>query len=51
MRRRPPGPQPGVLCFAAGIAIILAIVLPASFWWFALGAALAGGGIVIIIRH
>ena len=35
----------GLMAIAAGVIIILSIVLPKSFWWFVLAAALIGGGI------
>lgn len=30
----------GIACVVAGVFIILALVLPAGFWWFVLGGAL-----------
>lgn len=35
----------GIACVVAGVFIILALVLPAGFWWFALGGALIAAGI------
>lgn len=35
----------GCAAIALGIVILLAIILPADFWWFALGASLICGGI------
>ncbi|MBR6259232.1 MAG: hypothetical protein IKR21_03375 [Oscillospiraceae bacterium] len=51
MKRGFPGPKPGIICCAAGAVILLALILPASFWWFALGAALSGVGIIIIVKR
>ena len=34
----------GIACVVAGVFIILALVLPAGFWWFALGGALIAAG-------
>lgn len=38
----------GVMAIACGMVIILSIVLPKSFWWFVLAAALICGGIWLI---
>ena len=46
----------GIACVVTGMLIILALVLPAGFWWFALGGALiavfgccgADGGITAV---
>lgn len=38
----------GLIAICAGVIIILSLVLPKSFWWFALAAALIGGGIWLI---
>lgn len=35
----------GIFCIAAGILIILGMVLPAGFWWFVLGVILIAAGI------
>ena len=35
----------GVACMVTGVLIILALVLPAGFWWFALGGALIAAGV------
>ena len=51
MRRRCQGPGPGIICCAFGVLILLALILPASFWWFALGAALSGVGVILIIKR
>jgi hypothetical protein len=50
-RRRPCYPNIGVIVCGLGILIILALTLPAAFWWFALGIALTCGGVVIIIKR
>lgn len=39
-RRRGIGFWIGIACMVTGVLIILALVLPAGFWWFALGGAL-----------
>ena len=38
----------GMISICAGLVIILSLVLPNSFWWFVLAAALIGGGIWLI---
>ena len=38
----------GMIAICAGLVIILSIVLPKSFWWFVLAAALIGGGVWLI---
>ena len=38
----------GMIAICAGLVIILSLVLPASFWWFVLAAALIGGGVWLI---
>jgi uncharacterized membrane protein HdeD (DUF308 family) len=35
----------GFIAIIAGIVIILALILPAEFWWFMLAAALIAAGI------
>ena len=35
----------GITAIGAGVLIILSLVLPKSFWWFALAAILIGAGI------
>ena len=35
----------GCAAIAAGILIILALILPAEFWWFSIAIALICGGI------
>jgi len=50
MRRRCPGPSLGLICLAAGVVVLLSLILPASFWWFALGAALTCAGIVMLLK-
>lgn len=47
-RRRRRGPAVGWLVMLAGIVIILALILPAGFWWFALAIALIAGGIWLL---
>ena len=37
----------GIACVVAGVFIILA-VLPAGFWWFALGGALIAAGVWLL---
>lgn len=38
----------GCLAVILGIVIILALILPVGFWWFALAAALIVGGLIFI---
>ena len=40
----------GCALAAAGVLIILGMVLPSSFWWFLLGFALIVVGVTIIKR-
>ncbi len=47
-RRRRNGNTLGCLVVLAGVLIILALVLPAGFWWFALAIALICGGIWLL---
>ena len=47
-RRRNNGPIIGWLVLAAGITVLLALILPAGFWWFALAVALIVGGIWLL---
>ena len=35
----------GCTAIAAGVVIILSLVLPTEFWWFVLAAALIGLGV------
>ncbi|MBQ9685800.1 MAG: hypothetical protein IJV41_04510 [Oscillospiraceae bacterium] len=35
----------GIVAILLGLIIILALVLPSAFWWFALAAALIGFGL------
>ena len=35
----------GLAAIILGLAILLALVLPSSFWWFALAAGLIGYGV------
>ena len=47
-RRRGNGNKLGCLVIVAGVLIILALVLPPGFWWFALAIALICGGIWVL---
>ena len=47
-RRRNNGNKLGCLVILAGVLIILALVLPPGFWWFALAIALICGGIWLL---
>ena len=47
-RRRRNGNTLGCLVVLAGVLIILALVLPAGFWWFALAVALIFGGVLLL---
>ncbi len=38
----------GLVVLAAGVLVILALILPPGFWLFALGAALIAAGIWLI---
>lgn len=38
----------GIACVVAGVFIILALVLPAGFWLFALGGALIAAGVWLL---
>ena len=38
----------GLAAVCAGIIIILSLVLPKSFWWFILAAALICGGVWLL---
>ena len=40
----------GILLCCAGVMIILALILPKVFWWFALGAGLIIAGICLMMR-
>ena len=42
--RRPLGALIGLAMIGLGVLILLAMVLPAGFWWFVLGLGLIGGG-------
>ncbi len=48
MRRRRRGSYLGCVALLAGIIIILALILPTGFWWFALAIALIWAGIWLI---
>lgn len=41
-------PGGGWLVILRGVVIILALILPAGFWWFALAVALIIGGIWLL---
>lgn len=47
-RRLRRGLAVGWLVILAGVVIILALILPAGFWWFALAVALIIGGIWLL---
>ena len=47
-RRRKRGPSIGWLVILAGVLIILAMILPPGFWWFALAIALIAAGIWLL---
>ena len=49
MRRR--GGAVGCGTMIAGVAIVLALILPEEVWWFLLAAALIGFGLWIIKRN
>ena len=38
----------GLTAILAGIVIILALILPAAFWWFSLAALLIGFGVWLL---
>jgi hypothetical protein len=38
----------GVCAIVLGVIILLALVLPSQFWWFALAALLIAGGLWIL---
>ncbi len=38
----------GLIAVGAGVLIILSLVLPKSFWWFALSALLIGAGVWLL---
>ncbi len=42
------GSLPGMVIAAVGLMIILSMILPAGFWWFAFGAALIVIGVRIM---
>ena len=44
-RKKPPYSVLGAAAIAAGIFILLSLVLPVSFWWFLLGVGLIVTGI------
>jgi len=50
LRKRRRGNNIGCYVVLAGIVIILALILPAGFWWFALAVALIVIGIGLICR-
>ena len=47
-RRRGIGFWIGIACMDTGVVIILALVLPAGFWWCALGGALIAAGVWLL---
>ena len=47
-RRRRRGPSIGWLVILAGVIIILALILPAGFWWFALAVGQIVAGIWLL---
>ena len=47
-RRRRRGPSIGWLVILTGVIIILALILPAGFWWFALAVGLIVAGIWLL---
>jgi len=47
-RRKPDGL--GCVAIGLGIVILLALILPSGFWWFALGVALIVFGVIACIR-
>lgn len=49
-RGKPGGHTLGIIAIAAGVFIILAMVLPSGFWWFAAAAVLIFGGICCLRR-
>ena len=52
MRRgKPFGGLIGFLMIVVGVLIILAMMLPAGFWWFIFGAALIVCGFCCANRH
>ena len=49
MRRCRRGPPAiGWIAVFAGIIVLLALILPSGFWWFALGVALIAAGIWLL---
>ena len=52
MRRgRPFGGLPGFLMIVIGVLILLAMLLPASFWWFIIGVALIACGFYCVNKR
>ena len=49
-RSRCRGSLPGYVLIIIGMAIILSLVLPAGFWWFAVGAGLIALGAFLNMR-
>ena len=43
--RRSRGNIIGYAAIAAGLLILLSLILPPGFWWFAVGAGLVGFGL------
>jgi uncharacterized membrane protein len=50
VRRRQKGDFLGWFAVLGGVVIILALILPTGFWWFALAVALIAVGIWLIRR-
>ena len=44
-RKKPPNSALGAAAIAAGVFILLSLVLPVTFWWFLLGVGLIAVGI------
>ncbi len=47
MRRKHCGSLLGNICIAAGVMIVLALILPSGFWWLLVGAGLICFGIYL----
>ncbi len=41
----------GWILIAAGLLVLLSMVLPASFWWFLFGVLLICGGVALKKRY
>jgi hypothetical protein len=42
--------MPGLALIGFGCAIILSMIMPPKFWWFALGVALIAAGLYLMKR-